>query len=335
MQVANFPDVRKFSALRDRGAEIKRDLSVAFQELTTGRVSQAETTRNLNGRLGDAHLLRRELDQIEVKKSSFSLALGRASIAQNSLDQVIESIGSLPEDLRAAASRGDEISFVAEVSTAQSSLDQVVSALNVRQGRRFLFSGDAVDRPPLADSQTIQTEVRNALAGLTTAADIDTALDTFFGPGGDFETTIYNGGSGSVPSVELDIGDRVGLEPRADNQAFRDVIRGLAVASVVNDLGLTEDERLEVVRGSGDSLVSGISATSQAIAEVGLSENRIITAQSRLNAEESVMNEAYNAVAGRDPFDAASRAQELEVLLQTTYSVTARLSALNFNNFIG
>ena len=61
----------------------------------------------------------------------------------------------------------------------------------------------------------------------------------------------------------------------------------------------------------------------------------MITSQWRLDAEESVMNEAYSAVAGRDPFDAASRAQELEVLLQTTYSVTARLSALNFNNFIG
>ncbi len=334
MQVSTFPDVLKFSALRDRGAELKRGVADAFQELTTGRLSKAEATRNLNGQLGDAHLVRRQIDQMEVRKSSFALGLGRAEVVQNSLDIVLQSIGSLPEDLSAAVGREDERALNLNADEARSSIDQVVSALNVRYGSRYLFGGDAVDRPPVASSEDILASISAAVAGATTAAEVTTALDAYFAPGGGFETDTYLGGTGDLPSVELSDGDRVQIERRADSEAFRDVIRGLATAALANDLGLETEERNAVIAEAGAYMSGGLEGTAVTIASVGLAEQRIETAQARINAEQAVMNETYNAMTGRDPFDAASRAQELEALLQTTYTVTARLSALNFTNFI-
>lgn len=334
MQVSAFPDIRKFGALRERGAELKRDVATAYQELTTGRLGTAETVRNLNGRLGDAHLMRRELDLVDVKKSTIGLALGRASIAQNSLDQVVNSVGSLPEEMRAAVARGDDRSVRTASQTARASLDQVVLALNVRQGRRFLFSGDAVDRPAIASTSTIVDAVRAAVSGATTAADVSTALDTFFGSGGGFETTVFTGGSGSSSPVELSEGDRVAIEPKADEKAFRELIRGLAVASIADEFTLSADDRKATLDGAAIAMVNGLEESAQLIAGVGLTENRLETTQSRLVAEQSVLTQAYNSMTGRDPFDAASRAQELEALLQTTYTVTARLAGLSFNNYI-
>ncbi|MBI1393834.1 MAG: hypothetical protein GC152_13935 [Alphaproteobacteria bacterium] len=334
MQVSSFPDVRKFSALRERGAELKREVSNAFRELTTGRLTTEDSIRNLNGKIGDAHLMRRELDKVEIRKGSFSFALTRASIVQNSLDLVVSSIGSLPEEIRSAIGRQDQKSLEISEQTARSALDQVVSALNVRHGSRYLFSGDGVDAAPIASAETIINSVRTASASATTAADLNVALDALFGPGGEFESTLYRGGSGELPPVEIAEGDRVSLSTKADDQSVRDVIRGLVTAIVTDDLGLAVSERDEVLRGSGDLMVKGIDGVSRNIASIGLAEQRLDTARMRLIAEESVLNDAYNAMTGRDPFDAASRAQELEALLQTTYTVTARLAALSFNNFI-
>ncbi|MEO1014235.1 MAG: flagellin [Pseudomonadota bacterium] len=334
MQVSSFPDVLKFSALRDRGAELKRGVEDAYRELTTGRLSKVDATRNLNGRLGDAHLIRRQIDQIDTKNSSFALSLGRADVVEKSLDLVIESIGSLPETLGAAVGLGDDQSLELSAEQARSSLDQVVSSLNVRYGQRYLFGGDAVSAAPVASGSDIIAAVETAVAGATTAAEVTLALDAFFAPGGGYETEVYQGGTGDLPAIELAEGDRVALEPRADEQAFRDTIRGLATASIAQGLGLERRERDVIIAEAGSYMSAGIDGTAKTIASVGLAGQRIETAQARNNAEQAVLMETYGVMTGADQLAAASRAQELEALLQTTYTVTARLSALNFNNFI-
>ena len=334
MQLNSFPDSLKFSALRNRGSTLKRDLAQAYQELATGRRSNKEIIRNLSGRIGDAQLVRRDIEKIEKRETSFAIGLGRASFVQNSLDQVLSSVGTIPEDLKSAVGRDDGFQLRTVAQLAESSLQRVTSALNVQQGRRFLYSGDATDRPAIAPAQEILDEVRTAISGLNTAAEINAAMDTFFGAGGTFETSIYNGGAGEAAQIEITEGDNVKLEVKADEQAFRDIIRGLAIGVVVSEAGLNDEESSALVADASQKMVDGVDEVAILISETGLSEQRIITAQTRNNAEIVVLNEAYNAMTGRDGFDAATRAQEIEVQLQTTYTITSRLAQLTFNNYI-
>ncbi|MEM6413880.1 MAG: flagellin [Pseudomonadota bacterium] len=333
--VSSIPDVLRFSSLQARSTEIRQELSDAQLELTTGFRSTKKTIQQLNGRLGDAQLLRREINQFDRKNQSFALGLGRASIVQNSLSLILESVGSIPEDLRSASLRGDRNRIEVTALEAQSSVETVFGALNAQYGRRFLFAGDQTDRAPIVNSEQLLADVAAIVSGAATAADADTALDTYFGPGGTFETILYRGGAGEAATVELSENERVGVETKADEQAFRDILRGLAVSAAASSTSFADDsERDVLLQAASTSLVDGIEGVSVLIAETGLTENRIASAQARLAAEEAIITDAYLELVGEDPFVAAGRVQELEVQLQTTFTVTARLSRLSFTNFI-
>lgn len=333
--VSAFPDVLKFGSLQARSTEIRRELSDAQLELTTGFRSDKKTIQQVNGRIGDAQLLRREINQFDRKSQSFALGLGRASIAQNSLSLILDSVGSIPEDLRSASLRDDQRRIDVTALEARSSIETVYASLNAQYGRRFLFAGDQTNRAPMVNSDQLITDVEAIVAGAATAADAETALDTYFGAGGTFETALYRGGAGQAATVELSENERVGVESKADEQAFRDVLRGLAVSAAAGAANFTDDaERDTLLLDASTDLVAGIEGVSVLIARTGLTENRISGAQARLASEEAIITEAYLELVGEDPFVAAGRVQELETQLQTTFTVTARLSRLNFTNFI-
>ena len=334
MKVFAYPDVLKFGALRNAGAQFKRDLVEAQTEMVTGRLSNRNTIRNLSGRLGDAHLVRRDLQQIEQRSTSISLGLNRASLIQRSLDQIRDSVGSIPEDMRSALGRGDERALESQRISARSSLDSVIAALNIQQGRRFLFSGDAVDRAAVGGSEDVIAGVRAALSGAATAADANAALDAYFGAGGGFETTIYKGGGGQASGVEIAPGDDVRVELRADDDAFRNLIRGLAIGAIADETGLSGAERRMFLEDAARDMANGVEDVAFLTAENGLKEQRLENARARMVAEEAVFSNSYFEMAGADQYEAATRAQSLEAQLQTTYTLTARLSNLNFVNFI-
>ncbi|MEO0398802.1 MAG: flagellin [Pseudomonadota bacterium] len=334
MKLSTFPDLLKFGSLQDRGATLRRELSEAQLELTTGFRNTKNTIKHLNGRIGDAHLLRREIERFDRKSASFALGLGRASIVQNSLDQVLDTVGAIPETARAASFRNDKTRLDAAALEARSSVDVVFASLNAQYGRRFLFSGDETNVAPMVDAQSLVDDIEAIVAGATTAADVETALDTYFGAGGTFETVHYRGGDGTAATIELTENERVGVEVKADAQAFRDLIRGLAVTATAGAATFEDAERNTMLQNAATDMIDGIEGVSVLIAETGLTENRIANAQARLQAEEAIVTEAYVAMAGQDPYIAATRAQELEVQLQTTYTMTARLAQLNFTNFI-
>lgn len=334
MQIQSFPDSLKFIALRERGAELKNEVADAYLELTTGKLNNANISQRLNGRVGDAQLLRREIENANTRVTSLDLGAGRAALIQSSLTQIVDSVGSLPEEISSALGRGEERALELASLDARSSLDSVVSALNVRQGRRYLFSGDAVDAPTIPSAQGIVDGVRAAIAGLTTAADIDTALDTYFGAGGGFETTNYAGGTGDAPALELSSNDQVDIQTRGDDEAFRELIRGLTMASLVGESTLDAEEQEAFAEDANGLIISGLDNVATVIAETGLVEQRIEEAKARNETQTATMTDAYNAMVARDPFEAATRAQELQVQLETTYTVTSRLSQLSFANFL-
>ncbi len=330
-----FPDVLKFGALNDRGAEIRRGVSEAYEQLATGRKSRENIIRDTNGRLGEAHLALRDLQRIEQKQTSFSQGLGRASLIANSLDLIVETVGALPEEIQAANGRDDAEALRLRAVQAESNLESVVSALNLQQGRRFLFSGDAVTTAPLPSAEEILTAVETAIGAATTAADVETALDAFFADGGDFDTTLYQGGAGTAAGVEIAEGDIVTVEIKANDAGIKDMIRGLALTALLDDVALAdaaEDDAL--VADAAAALVSGLDSSATLVANAGLAANRIELAQSQIAAQQSVLSEAYNVYAGIDPYETATRAQELEIQLQTVYNVTSRLAGLSFNNFL-
>ena len=67
---------------------------------------------------------------------------------------------------------------------------------------------------------------------------------------------------------------------------------------------------------------------------IGAAEERIVAADERLDAEATAFTITYNERTARDPYEAATRLEQIESQLQASYIITTRISQLSLANFL-
>jgi flagellar hook-associated protein 3 FlgL len=107
---------------------------------------------------------------------------------------------------------------------AAQQFEAAVARLNVQAAGRSVFAGLATDGPALRPGAEILDALQLAVAGAATVADVETALDTWFGSGGDVETVAYVGNLEPLRPIRVADGESVDLSrhrarPRAQGHA--------------------------------------------------------------------------------------------------------------------
>jgi flagellar hook-associated protein 3 FlgL len=67
---------------------------------------------------------------------------------------------------------------------------------------------------------------------------------------------------------------------------------------------------------------------------VGTTQAQIVSAVTRNGAEESALEIARAGIVSADPYDAASRLEELQTRIEALYLITARVSRLSLSEYI-
>ncbi|WDI31528.1 flagellin [Hyphococcus flavus] len=327
-----FPTLLQYSRLSTAITDIKQRSEQTRMELVTGRI--ADLNSELAGSIGDAQMLRKAIDDIATTQTSISRALGRAQTTQISLARASEGSTDLGVNLLDAVNRRDENAVGISGTQAQLQLDAAISAFNQRYEGRALFSGDAVQTNPLADSETLLTDVRAIFAGAADAAQLEADLDAYFNtPGGGFDTNIYLGGSGDAARTEISDGELVSYSAKADEQPIRDLLRNLSTIVVAEEnTGFVD--RNTALSTAATGLIEAGNSVAEIRSRIGAAEERMVAAQTRLEAEHAALGETYNERTARDPYEAATLLQQLETQLQTSYLLTSRISQLSLSNYI-
>jgi flagellar hook-associated protein 3 FlgL len=311
---------------------LRRQADTARLEVITGR--KADLVGALGGRLGAAHLLKKALDDVELGRQATARAALRGGTTQSVLGSIAAGAASLGAGALSAVGRGDNAALSFAAIDARSALEDAVVRLNGAVEGVYLFSGDAVDRPPLASADTLIADIAALYAAAPDAVQYEASLDAYFAPpSGGFFTNVYRGGVGAAP--DLDLGDGVKARPstRADAAEIRDLLRGLATLAVGAGQGQSADRDLRLGAAAG-ALNAGAQGVTLKRAAIGLEEARIEAARARLDQEEAALTVAYNDETARDPYEAASRLAALEGQLETSYTLTARASRLSLVNFL-
>lgn len=332
MNPVNVPTLLTHLQLSTATSTLRRQSEIARTEVATGRITDAAL--KLGSDAGAASLLRRALDNIGAHRQ----AIGRAELRLGAIQSVISDVSSgaqaLDADLLSAIGRGDEPTIRILGEEAREKFDKAVARLNIRVEGRSIFAGDAVDRPALADSGALFVDVAQIYANAADATQLQSDLDFYFNdPAGGFAATIYLGGTGSPSALSIAEGESVAGDVKADDPAFKDVLRGLAViaAASVAPKSQYRDDALAV---AGSTALQGSSALNNVGARIGIEQQNAVAADARLNAEESALTQAYDEKTAVDQFEAASRLQLLESQLQAAYVLTSRLSRLSLANFL-
>ncbi len=218
------------------------------------------------------------------------------------------SVAGVATDMLSALGADHETGIATAARDAKAALDSAFSALNVRHGERYLFSGDATASVPFPDTDQLLADVRQMAIDATDAADFEARIDTYFNdPSGGWQQTIYQGTPTASDSESVP-----GTDP-----AITKLISGLAVLAASgpdNGVALLKSEN-SVIHSATVRLSDGETALTMLRADKGVNQQRIADDLSALDTEETILNEAFNKIAGRDQYEAATELRELESLL--------------------
>lgn len=335
MNALSLGDLAHTFLLRRQSAQIKQDLTRLSEELASGRTTDTRT--HLNGHFTALADFERELRLLDRHSNTAAEVGAQSAVMQTALGKVQDRAGALAETMAlasASASPGDNRTAADQ---ARSELDTIIAALNTRVAGRAVFSGVAVSTAPLVDAEALLTDLRSAISGATTAADVMAAADTFFDdPGGAFETTIYQGDTTDLSPFDLGSGESVTLSLRADDAALRTVLKNVAIAALADDpsIALSDGEAKQLLQTLSVGALSGQDSVTRLRANLGFAEERIEMASVRITSEMTSLEVARNALLEVDPYQTATQLEALQTQLETLYTITARSSRLSLVNFL-
>lgn len=312
-------------AFSSRISEIREQLSATAQEAVTGRHS--DITEHLDGQVGKAMLSNKMVEGISLQRQTLAIRETRLDMTQASLEQVQNATTALGVQMQAAIGRDDIPSLELAGRDAESALEQIFSALNVRHGDRYLFAGDATSTPPLQSPEVMLDEIRIIAQTSPDSATYGAALDTYFNdPAGGWQTSIY---SGTATSSDPDA--VVAIDP-----AITQLISGLATLALNKpgeDIALFDIDS-PALQKAAISLSSGETALVNLRGDRGVNQEQIVLNIASLDKEELILTDLFNTLTAKDQYEAATELKDLEASLEASYVLTTRLSDMSLLNYL-
>ncbi|MBZ4689632.1 MAG: hypothetical protein JG765_883 [Cereibacter sp.] len=333
MATVSLGDLAHSFMLRRQTVALKAQSQRLSTEMVTGLA--ADRGAKLGGDFATLGSIDASLARLESFKIAGNEAAGFSGALQSVLTLVDDLAGKTAPLLLTAGTAGTAPLIDPAGMTALQQFEAVMAALNTGFAGRSLLAGAETGKAAVVEAETILTAIETASSGATTAAELATAVNDWFDDPAGYAATAYLGGAALAP---LSVGptDEVTLAVTANDPAVRDTLKGLALAALLGR-GVfpgESDQRGEVARLAGESLVQSQSTRTGLAAEVGLAEARIEAAAARNAAETTALKIARTELLGVDSYEAATLLETTKTQLETIYALTERISRLTLVDYI-
>jgi flagellar hook-associated protein 3 FlgL len=215
--------------------------------------------------------------------------------------------------------------------------EAVVSSLNTSVGGRSLLSGTATGSTPLASASDMMSDIMTLASAEVTAAGAISVVENWFdAAGGGFDTSGYLGSDTHLSPFSLGENETANLQIKADDDAIRNVLKGLALASLV-EKGMFENDVTQqafILQTAGESLLSSQTNILSLQADLGVIEEQIDDSQISLSSELSALELAKSDIVSVDLYETATKLTQAETQLELIYTITARLSQLKLSDYL-
>lgn len=314
---------------------VKARLNTLNSELNTGRIS--DIALSLRGQTSVIDGLDRDiklLQEFETSNSMLASSLERLQLTFGSIDDMRN---SMVEQFLPLTADSLDTEFELAAKRARSDMATIVSKINQRDAGQAMLSGVSVDVVPLAAAEDMLGDIVTLVGPATDAATIiSTVTNWFETPGAGFDTLGYVGDTGGPLRKRISQNETLSLQARADDPAVRSVLKGVALAAISDALpsAIDNDVRAELMRASAEELLSASADLVALRAGIGENEERISLAQTTQAAQNSAFSIARNDMTLADPYETATRLQDVQRQLELQFTSTARLSQLSLVNYL-
>ena len=325
---------QSFQSLKQTG-DIKTRLNTLTNELASGR--RADLTTHMQGNTSQLAILDRELAIIDSFARTNQALAHNLDVLQLNLTTANDLRVELMQDVSQLSPDSSDDALRDGGVKARKDMATFVNLFNARDGERALLSGTAVDTPPLASAEDMLADILASLGGATDLATITATIDTWFDdPAGGFMTMGYQGDTGPDISRKISATQTVEIDARADDAGIRSVLKGTALAAITDLLGTTLDNttRAELMRESFDVLLSSATPFTRLQARIGENQERLVLTETSQAAQRTTFTMSRNAIALADPYETATRLQDVQRQLELQFASTARLSQLSLVNYL-
>lgn len=331
MNILSVPNILQTQKFQSLVSETSTRLLDAQVEASTGEI--ANLSKALRGDVAQVQTIMKAINDNERYLQSISIAELRYTSVQSTLGLVSETANLLGIDALAAVTQGDQTSLEQHVLAARGDFVTLVNAINTPVSGRALFSGAELSETPISSAEQILTDITALVAGAATAAAAQADIDAYFGAGGAFETTIYQGSATPAPTIEVAPGVRVDPGLTAIDDEIKDVLKNLAIVAVARDAAPLNISSA-LIEDASIALLDASDAIINLQANLGTTQEFLARLQARNEAETFTLQSGLAALTTRDIFEASAELEALAIQLEAIYVTTARISGLSLTNFL-
>jgi flagellar hook-associated protein 3 FlgL len=318
--------------LSRQSASLRAELTLRMTELTTGL--HKDLGKAVGGDFSALNAVEHSLARLKGYQANTTEAALFTEVQQTALGVIWEGAVDLGADILSSTGQASQTGITSLAIEAGRTFETAVAALNTRFSERAVFSGVASDSSPLPNAETILAALDAEIAGALTVADVQTAIADWFDDPAGYDA-LYAGGAARA-DVQISADESVPLAITATDPAIKDTLRGLATAAMLDRGALAgqHDARAQLMQAAADDLLTTGEARSQVMARLGTVQSQIAAAQTRNGAEESALEITRAGIVTADPYDTATRLEDLQSRLESLYLVTSRVSRLSLADYI-
>jgi flagellar hook-associated protein 3 FlgL len=341
--------------MRNSIASAQRELVDANTEAVSGRYADIGAT--LGASTSRALDLTRELSRIESLYNTASLATQRLESAELALSNMDKLALDMQNAIITLGNATDETSLSTARTVMSASLSAFTGFANTAVNGEYIFAGVNSDLKPLGDFLTEGSRAKDAfdaelaafLGGGTKADMTKDDMEAFLGHiekvflgeenavsgEEDFWTAFVSSASDNNMKSRITPTEVVESSTNANSSGMR----YFALAAVLSVEFLTADMNADARKLVSDRVTDTYvgkaqSGITQQRTTIGIYTERVAKAEESLQAQEDILTTHLGNLQGVDAAEAATRVNTLRTLLETAYSVTARIQNLSLVNFL-
>lgn len=314
-----------------------REVDRARQELVTGLKNDVYADKSF--RSAQALDMRNRMDRTEAYLTSNRLLEGKLDVTANRLMTIRSEMQEF-QVLGLSLTSGTQSHNILQ-EQARAALAGLASQLNTVYGGEYLFSGQNA----MAESLTMpSTGIAAArLPSNASAADVANqiaSLNAYFALEGATPTTpsfsdeAY-GGSHKLASAGLDETTSYDYGMTADDEAIRNVIKGLTMFAEMDVSEISDPAAFSAwTSAATHALTKGIQGITDREVQLGNQQALLARTIERQDSLMAIYNNRVMDIEGVDQYEVATRLESLSAQLEASYAVTVRLKNLSLLNFM-
>ena len=336
------------SPLRQAVLQMQSNLATGETELSTG--NYADPGVSLGAGIGESISLQSESAFLQTITNTNQTAATRLNTTQN----ILASLQSSAQDLLNSLLQGNGSNSNAASIQAlgQSNLQNLISSLNTSLNGDYIFAGTNTSIQPIADyyapGAPNKAATDSAFLAAFSVPQTSSSVTAITGPSMQnfldnqfaslFQGASWSGGWSSASSQtlisQISGSQSVTSSISANSTAFRQLAQAYTMIADAGTQNLGTAAYEAVSETAQNLLSSAIGNLINLQANVGLTQSTIDTATSQMSAEVNILSEQIGSLDNIDPYEVATRVNNLQTQIQTAYSLTAQLQHLSLVNYL-